>query len=194
MYISARIKFQRLHPCFWGQATSMDYWEYCPMSGYVVNWWRVGSLLTPRPAKRLAMSCILSVRERWWLESHIVYARAIVNDPMALIRSLGDQVGCPDAFATCKVTVCSDEKIRKCHRYRDIICGIDSCRRWPSKHLVHWSDQGDRSSKAAITYDVIPSIVFQRGNATCFLGTSHDTSKRALSTSVTIPVTERTCW
>jgi len=24
-------KFQRLHPCFRGQATWIDYWEYCPM-------------------------------------------------------------------------------------------------------------------------------------------------------------------
>jgi len=23
--------------CFWGQVTRIDYWEYCPMYGYVVN-------------------------------------------------------------------------------------------------------------------------------------------------------------
>jgi len=30
-------KFQRLHPYFRGQTTDLDYWEYCPMSGYDVN-------------------------------------------------------------------------------------------------------------------------------------------------------------
>jgi len=30
-------KFQRLHTCFLGQTTRIDYWEYCPMSGYVLN-------------------------------------------------------------------------------------------------------------------------------------------------------------
>jgi len=30
-------KFQRLTPCFLGKVTQIDSWEYCPMSGYVVN-------------------------------------------------------------------------------------------------------------------------------------------------------------
>jgi len=34
-------KFQRLHPCFRGQTTGIDYWAYFPMSWYVLNqrWW-----------------------------------------------------------------------------------------------------------------------------------------------------------
>jgi len=30
-------KFQRLYPCFRGQATRIDYWEYCTVCGHVVN-------------------------------------------------------------------------------------------------------------------------------------------------------------
>jgi len=30
-------KFQRLYPCFWGQVTRKEEWEYFLMSGYVVN-------------------------------------------------------------------------------------------------------------------------------------------------------------
>jgi len=56
------------------------------------------------------------------------------------------------------MTACGDEagsaaanaEIRKCHKYQDIICGVDfvpvaieTSGAWGTSH---WSDQGDRSS------------------------------------------------
>jgi len=130
----------------------------------------------------------------------MVYARAMVNDPTALLmqipwrrgRCLAWDATCPDTFATCHVTPCSDEagsaaanaEIRKCHKYQDIICGVDfvpvaieTSGAWGKQAIGLIKEIGRRI--AAITYDNRAtsflrqrlSIAVQRGNATCVLGT-----------------------
>jgi len=90
------------------------------------------------------------------------------------------------------VTACSDEagsaaanaEIRKCHKYQDIIFGVDfvpvaneTSGAWGKQAIGLIKEIGRRI--AAITYDnrATPflrqrlSIAVQRGNATCVLGT-----------------------
>jgi len=90
------------------------------------------------------------------------------------------------------VTACSDEagsaaanaEIRKCHKYQDIICGVDfvpvaieTSGAWGKQAIGLIKEIGRRI--AAITYDNRAtsflrqrlSIAVQRGNATCVLGT-----------------------
>jgi len=120
-------------------------------------------------------------------------------------RCLAWDATCPDTFATCHVTACSDEagsaeanaEIRKGHKYQDIICGGGQRNVWCMGQTSHWSDQGDRLSNrrhhVRQSGDIIPSTALQSPLSEemqpAFLG---HCPKRALSTSRPIPVTDRT--
>lgn len=107
-------------------------------------------------------------------------------------RCLAWDATCPDTFAACHVTACSDDagsaaanaEIRKCHKYEDIISGVDfvpvaieTSGAWGQQAIGLTKEIGRRI--AAITHDNRAtsflrqrlSIAIQRGNATCILGT-----------------------
>jgi len=72
----------------------------------------------------------------------------VTQIPWRLGRCLAWDATCPDTFAMCHVTACSDEagsasanaEVRKCHKYEDIIRGVDFVR-WPSKRLVRGANK-----------------------------------------------------
>jgi len=72
----------------------------------------------------------------------------VTQIPLRRGRCLAWDAACPDTFATCHVTACSDEagsaavntEIRKCHKYNISSVALISCR-WPSKRLVHGANK-----------------------------------------------------